>query len=83
MEAVVVPAGSQATGRSVGEVAPTQRFGVQVAGLHRAGGRILNPRAGEMLAAGDELLVLGTPEQIRHFKEWLRDQAEDRTAPGK
>jgi CPA2 family monovalent cation:H+ antiporter-2 len=83
MEAVTVPAGSQAAGRSVGDVAPAKRFGVQVAGLHRAGVRILNPTAGETLTAGDELLVLGTPEQIRHFKEWLLDQAEDRAAPGK
>ena len=37
----------------------------------------------ETLAAGDKLLVLGTPEQIRHFKEWLREHPEDRAAPGK
>jgi CPA2 family monovalent cation:H+ antiporter-2 len=77
MEAVAVPAWSQAAGRSVGEVAPAKRFGVQVAGLHRAGVRILNPTAGETLAAGDELLVLGTSVQIRLFKEWLRERAEE------
>jgi monovalent cation:H+ antiporter-2, CPA2 family len=83
MEAVAVPAGSQAAGRSVGEVAPAKRFGVQIAGLHRAGVRVLSPKAGETLAAGDQLLVLGTPEQIRHFKEWLRDSAEERADAGK
>jgi uncharacterized protein with PhoU and TrkA domain len=45
--------------------------------------RILNPTAGEKLAGGDQLLVLGTPEQIRHFKEWLRESAEERTDAGK
>jgi K+/H+ antiporter YhaU regulatory subunit KhtT len=83
MEAVAVPAGSQAAGRSVGEVAPAKRFGVQVAGLHRVGVRILNPTAGETLAVGDQLLTLGTSEQIRHFKEWLRESAEAPAAPGK
>jgi len=83
MEAVAVPTWSQAAGRSVGEVAPAKNFGVQIAGLHRAGVRILNPTAGEKLAGGDQLLVLGTPEQIRHFKEWLRESAEERTDAGK
>jgi K+/H+ antiporter YhaU regulatory subunit KhtT len=45
--------------------------------------RILNPTAGETLAVGDQLLTLGTSEQIRHFKEWLRESAEAPAAPGK
>jgi len=43
MEAVAVPAGVRR--RAVrGEVAPAKKFGVQLAGLHRAGVRILNPK---------------------------------------
>ena len=35
--------------------------------------RILNPAANEELRAADELLVLGTPEQIRGFRGWLTE----------
>jgi K+/H+ antiporter YhaU regulatory subunit KhtT len=46
---------------------------VQIAGIQRAGGRILNPGAHEVLRQGDELLVLGTSAQIREFRGWLAD----------
>ncbi|MBI5381357.1 MAG: cation:proton antiporter [Opitutae bacterium] len=77
MEALAVPAWSRVTGCTIGEVAPAKQFGVQVAGLHRAGLRILNPKTGEVLRAGDELLVLGTTVQIRQFRDWLRERPED------
>ena len=52
--------------------------GVQIAGVnHREGGRVLNPSAQEMLGADDELLVLGTPVQIRDFKLWLQEQLDE------
>jgi K+/H+ antiporter YhaU regulatory subunit KhtT len=47
-----------------------------VAGVHRAGLRILNPSAHELLRAGDEVLVLGTPVQIEEFKLWIRENPE-------
>ena len=46
---------------------------MQVAGIHRGGIRILNPGAAEVLRPGDELLVLGTPDQIRDFGAWILD----------
>jgi CPA2 family monovalent cation:H+ antiporter-2 len=80
MEALVVPLWSRAAARTLGELSPAQYFGVQVAGVHRGGIRILNPSAQETLRGGDEILVLGTPVQIDEFKAWLRerpDQIED------
>jgi CPA2 family monovalent cation:H+ antiporter-2 len=74
MEALAVPAWSRAAGRTLGEMAPMQRHGVLVAGVNRGGVRILNPRAEEVLQAGDEVLSLGTPDQIRSFKAWLREE---------
>jgi CPA2 family monovalent cation:H+ antiporter-2 len=51
-----------------------QAHGVLVAGINRGGVRVLNPKAGEVLHAGDEVLALGTPAQIRSFKAWLREE---------
>ncbi|HYP16847.1 MAG TPA: cation:proton antiporter [Opitutus sp.] len=79
MQAVAVPAWSRATGKSLGAIAPAQTFGVQIAGVHRSGVRILNPSADEKLQAGDEVLTLGTPEQLREFKSWLRERPDEET----
>jgi monovalent cation:H+ antiporter-2, CPA2 family len=76
MEAVVVPAWSPATDKTLGVLSPAQNHGVQIAGIHRGGLRILNPGAQETLRAGDEILVLGTPVQISEFKSWLRERPE-------
>jgi monovalent cation:H+ antiporter-2, CPA2 family len=77
MEAVMIPAWSRAAGHSLGELSPARHYGVQVAGVHRGGLRILNPNAQEVLRAGDEILVLGTPVQIGEFKEWLRERPDE------
>lgn len=80
MEAIAVPTWSRAAGKSLGMLAPARDFGVQIAGIHRQGVRILNPSAVEVLRAGDDALVLGTPVQIAEFKAWLReppDQADE------
>jgi monovalent cation:H+ antiporter-2, CPA2 family len=80
MEAVIVPSWSRAGDRTLAELSPAQNHGVQIAGVHRGGLRILNPSAQETLRGGDEILVLGTPVQIAEFKTWLwerPDQAVD------
>jgi monovalent cation:H+ antiporter-2, CPA2 family len=77
MEAIHVPAWSRSAGKTLGELSPAQNHGVQVAGVHRGGLRILNPSAQEMLRAGDEILVLGTPVDIGEFSEWLRERVDE------
>ena len=74
METLELPAWSRANGRSLGELSPAQKHGVQIAGINRLGMRTLNPTAQERLRAGDELLLLGTPVQIRACKEWMRER---------
>lgn len=76
MESVLIPPWSRAADRTLGQLSPAQNHGVQVAGVHRGGLRILNPNAQEKLQAGDEILVLGTPVQNREFKAWLRERPE-------
>ena len=73
MESQVVPEDSPAGNQSLGAVSPAREHGVQIAGIHRGSLRILNPGAQEMIRAGDELLVLGTPAQIRDFRAWISE----------
>ena len=76
MEAMEIPRGSPAAGRRLEELSLSQRHGVQVAGLQRFGSRVLNPSGQEELRVGDTLLALGTPAQIRAFREWLWENVE-------
>jgi CPA2 family monovalent cation:H+ antiporter-2 len=71
METVDVPPESGLIGRTLAELAPTERVGVQVAGIKRAGVRLLNLGGDEKLFAGDEVLLLGTATQIQAFERWL------------
>jgi CPA2 family monovalent cation:H+ antiporter-2 len=82
MEAIIVPAWSRALDRSLGTIGPARNYGVQIAGVKRAGLRILNPSADELLGAGDEVLALGTREQIREFRDWLRERPDDVAGEG-
>jgi CPA2 family monovalent cation:H+ antiporter-2 len=75
MEAITIPEWSAMEGRTLLELSPAGSHGVQVAGIHRGGTRILNPGPGEVLHRGDELLALGTPDQIRDFKGKLAEKA--------
>jgi CPA2 family monovalent cation:H+ antiporter-2 len=74
MESLTVPDWSPAAGRTLGEIAPSQNHGVQIAGIQRDAARILNPGAHEVLKPGDELLALGAPSQIREFRVWLTER---------
>ena len=74
MEVLVLPGWSAIAGCTLGEFEPARKHGVLIAGLNRHGRRILNPSSSEVLQAGDELLALGTPQQIRDFKAWLQEK---------
>ncbi len=76
MEALTAPTWSRAAGKTLGEISPSQKHGVQIAGVNRGGVRILNPGASETVRAGDELLTLGPPEALLEFKAWLKDREE-------
>jgi CPA2 family monovalent cation:H+ antiporter-2 len=78
MDALSVPGWSRARDLTLQELSPAKNHGVQIAGIHRGAERILNPDGHEALRSGDELLVLGTSEQIRNFRGWLSENL----APG-
>ncbi|HZZ18042.1 MAG TPA: cation:proton antiporter [Opitutaceae bacterium] len=73
MDAIKIPAWSRVHGTALGGISPAASHGVQVAGIHRGEKRILTPGAGEVLQSGDEILVLGTAQQIREFRGWLTE----------
>ncbi len=76
MDTVSVPEWSRASGQTLGGISPARNHGVQIAGIRRGEVRILNPGAHEVLHPADELLVLGTPEQIRGFRGWLKENPQ-------
>ena len=71
LETVTVPAHSPMAGRTLKDLELIRRFGVQVVAIHRAGQRRPVPAGEDRIEPGDELLVLGTHEQIREFAGWL------------
>jgi len=71
METMVVPSGSAAIGQDLKILSPTQAFHVQIAGIRRGDTRLLSPAGEEVVGVGDELLVLGLPDRIHDFRDWL------------
>jgi voltage-gated potassium channel len=67
MEQVTVAAGAPMEGRSLLEANVRQRFGVIVVAVLRGGRTEFNPSPDRRLSVGDELLVLGPPENLRRF----------------
>jgi len=70
LETAVMPSGPR-VGSSLTDLSIHLHTGVLVVGIERGGRKIINPSGEERLFEGDELLVLGSPEQIRGFKVWL------------
>jgi len=70
LETVTLSTGP-AVGQSLAQLQIPRRTGVLVTAINRKGAVLINPRGTELLAGGDELLVLGSPEQIRALREWL------------
>lgn len=72
METIDLAADSSLHDRTLADLSLGKAYGLQVAGINRAGQRILNPRGDEKLLAGDSVLLLGSPDQIAAFKASLR-----------
>jgi len=76
METMVVPTGSRAAGQDLKTLSPTQTFRVQIAGIRHGDTRLLSPAGEEVVGAGDELLVLGLPDRIHEFREWVEGREQ-------
>jgi CPA2 family monovalent cation:H+ antiporter-2 len=56
---------STAAGKLIGELALRTRTGASIVGIERTGASIINPGPDEELRAHDNVLLLGTAEQLR------------------
>jgi len=77
LEEVLIPTGSRWAGSTLADVRIPQRTRLLVMGVRhgaREGGFVFNPSANEKLAAGDALVVLGTPEQRSQLEALLAEK---------
>ena len=70
-----LPAGPHA-GRTLAELPFARETGVRVVGIKRGDTQIINPGGGQNVQAGDNLLVVGTLDELRAFRRWLRGGGE-------
>lgn len=83
MQGVIVPHSSAAAGNMLIELDIPAITGVQIVGIERDGNRLLNPGPFQGIEAGDRLLALGTPPQIKALASWLETPAGgDSNSPG-
>jgi voltage-gated potassium channel len=73
MEQVEIGAGSELAGRSIVESNLRQRFGVIVVGIRRGDGQMaFNPPPDAAMQAGDQLVVLGRPDELKGLESAAR-----------
>jgi voltage-gated potassium channel len=78
VEELVIAPDSELVGKTVGEADVRRRTGVTlIALLHHNGERAITPDAETTLSAGDELIVLGTREQLARLGELTGTEAAD------
>ena len=68
---LIVPATSRHLGKSLGDLALKRHFGVQIVGIERDQKSLLSPGPSESLEPGDQLLLLGKPNQVTEVAFWL------------
>jgi voltage-gated potassium channel len=70
MEQVKIGTASPLAGRSLGDASLRQRFSVVVVGIQRSGGRMeFNPSPETLMSAGDQLVVLGSPANLKELEQ--------------
>lgn len=76
MEQVGIGRGSVLAGRTIVEANLRQRFGVIVVGIRRPDGKMdFNPSHDAVMGVGDQLVVLGPPEQMKGLETAAQTEA--------
>jgi CPA2 family monovalent cation:H+ antiporter-2 len=70
-----LPAGPHAD-RTLAQLQIARETGVRVVGIQRGDTQIINPDGNQSLRTGDGLLVVGTLDELRAFRRWLRGGGE-------
>lgn len=77
LEESVLDTDSTLCGRTLGEADIRRQTGVTVVAIvRREGGSTITPRAGTVMEAGDQLIVLGTRDQLTELEKLTRSAAE-------
>jgi monovalent cation:H+ antiporter-2, CPA2 family len=71
LETVELQAGAEAAGKMIAELKLRTQTGASVVGIERHGTNIVNPGPDEELESGDQILLIGSEEQLKAAKEFL------------
>jgi CPA2 family monovalent cation:H+ antiporter-2 len=71
LETVEVKPGTEATGKMIAELKLRTQTGASVVGIERHGNSIVNPGPDEELESGDQILLIGSEEQLEAAKKLL------------
>lgn len=71
LKTVDVPAGSPAIGKKISELQLRNETGASVVGIDRDGNSIVNPPPHETIEIGDQILLIGRPEQLEAARALL------------
>jgi CPA2 family monovalent cation:H+ antiporter-2 len=71
LQHLTVPAVSRHIGKELGKLPLKSLFGIQIVGIERDQEAVVSPGRSQTLQAGDQLLVLGAPEQVNEMAFWL------------
>lgn len=73
VEELIVREGSKLAGKTLGEADVRRKTGVTLVALYRsATNSTIMPDAGTLLESGDEMIVLGTRDQLSLLESWTR-----------
>lgn len=72
---VTLSAGSHAAGKMISELQLRPQTGASVVGIQRQTDSLINPPPHEELHAGDEVLLIGNPEQLQAARIFLNQPA--------
>jgi len=73
LETLEVPENSPRAGRTLADLRVFSSTGVQFMGIKRGGQRKLGPSGGEILCVGDQILALGTQNELRDLRAWINE----------
>jgi monovalent cation:H+ antiporter-2, CPA2 family len=73
LESLETPVNGRLAGNTLAELEIPKHTGVQIVGVARGNYKMLFPGPFQILEPGDWLLVVGTRDQIVHFRSWIKE----------
>ncbi len=73
LEIMTIPTDGPRMGKMLKALLNTRDTGVRIVGIQRGEQRYLNPAASHVIKGGDLLLVVGTLDELNHFRRWMTE----------